>query len=131
MSNLASIVYAQIDTENNIVSVNSSDFLSSLTGWMQIDSGVGDKYHHAQNNYFSKSIVTGKGIYRYKYIDSVVTEKTDAEIEAEESVIIAPETAEEKISALESKLGGDSEVYNVEQQLASIRLALLDIVLNG
>ena len=44
------IVYAKTDEQGCIIGVNSSDFVEA--GWgVQIDSGEGDKYHHAQGNY--------------------------------------------------------------------------------
>ena len=38
---------------NGKVEYNSSAFLTDLTGWELIDEGVGDKYLHAQHNYFA------------------------------------------------------------------------------
>ena len=40
-------VYIQIDDASRIVAINSSAFLSSTEGWVAIDSGLGDRYHHA------------------------------------------------------------------------------------
>ena len=85
-------VYIQTDSSGGITAVNSSAFLSDTSGWTQIDEGSGDKYHHAQGNYFDKSAITGKGIYRYKLVDGAVVEKTDEEITAEEN---PTQTAEE------------------------------------
>lgn len=45
-------VYIVIDGKNRIVSVDSSAFISDNTGWLQIDEGTGDRFHHAQGNYF-------------------------------------------------------------------------------
>lgn len=59
-------VYVKLDDQNLIISVNSSAFLPDVTGWTEIDSGYGDKYHHAQGNYFPKPIMDERGIYRYK-----------------------------------------------------------------
>lgn len=42
-------VYAKINESGSIVETNSSAFLSDTTGWVQIDEGIGDRYHHAQN----------------------------------------------------------------------------------
>lgn len=60
-------VYVKIDNQNRITAINSNAFLSSLDGWTEIDSGFGDKYHHAQGNYFDKPIMDERGIYRYEY----------------------------------------------------------------
>ena len=87
-------VYIKTDG-TDIVAVNSSAFLTDLTDWVEIDSGQGDKYHHAQGNYFGKPIVTDTGIYRYKYVDGEIVEKTDQEIETEEANSPPPEPSME------------------------------------
>ena len=61
-------VYIVIDGKNRIVSVDSSVFISDTTGWLQIDEGTGDRYHHAQNNYFPKPKYDERGIPRYAYV---------------------------------------------------------------
>ena len=86
-------VYIKTDSQN-IVAVNSSAFLSDTDGWIEIDRGIGDRYHHAQGNYFPLPIVTDSGIYRYKY-DGEVVEKTAAEIETEEASLPPPEPSVE------------------------------------
>lgn len=74
------IVYAKIDSENRIISVNSSAFI--LPDWgTKIDQGYGDKYHHAQGNYFPQPIYTEDGIHRYKLEDGQAVERTEEEIE--------------------------------------------------
>lgn len=59
------IVYIKPDAQNRIGDVNSSAFLTDVDGWREIDSGFGDKYHHAQGNYFSKPLYDERGIKRY------------------------------------------------------------------
>lgn len=76
-------VYIKADTAGNIIDVNSSVFLHDITNWIEIDEGTGDKYAHAQGNYFKKSIIAEGGIYQYKLVDGTVVEKTAEEIEAE------------------------------------------------
>ena len=78
------IVYGKVNSNGCITAVNSSAFLDDTAGWVEIDSGFGDKYHHAQGNYFDKPIVTMGGAYRYKLIDGQVMECTEAEIKAQE-----------------------------------------------
>ena len=87
-------VYIKTDG-TDIVAVNSSAFLTDLTDWIEIDSGQGDKYHHAQGNYFPLPIVTDNGIYRYKYIDGEIVEKTAEEIATEEANLPPPEPSME------------------------------------
>lgn len=89
------IVYVKPNENNYITSVNSSAFLSDPTGWVEIDRGNGDKYHHAQGNYFPESIMTMGGAYRYKLVDGEVVECTPEEIaqqeEANKPVPVEPE----------------------------------------
>lgn len=85
------IVYVKIDEQNRINAVNSSAFIFNIAGWIKIDEGIGDKYHHAQGNYFDKSIYTKQGIARYKLIDGKAVERTSEEIEADKPEPSAPQ----------------------------------------
>ena len=76
-------VYIKTDSDGNITDINSDIFIEDTENWIKIDEGTGDKYAHAQGNYFSESVITENGIYRYKYIDNEVVEKTAEEIENE------------------------------------------------
>lgn len=78
------IVYVKVNNSRYITAVNSSAFLEDVTGWTEIDGGYGDKYHHAQGNYFPKPIMTMGGAYCYKLVDGEVVECTDEEIAAQE-----------------------------------------------
>ena len=77
------IVYIKTDTENRIISINSSAFLFDTTGWTQIDEGIGDKFHHAQGNYLEKGLMDDNGCYNYKLVSGVVVERTQEEKQAE------------------------------------------------
>lgn len=79
------IVYAKPNESDYITAVNSSEFLTDTTGWVEIDRGYGDKYHHAQGNYFPEPIVTDGGAYRYKLVDGVPVECTAEEIAQQET----------------------------------------------
>ena len=83
-------VYVEIDTQSRITAVNSDAFLPDTTDWTQIDEGDGDKYHHAQGNYFSQPITTIEGVYRYKLADGEVIERTAEEIQADIDAIPPP-----------------------------------------
>ena len=78
------IVYVKTDSDGYITAVNSSAFLEDVTEWVEIDSGYGDKYHHAQGNYFPGPIMTFGGAYCYKLIDGEVMECTAEEIKSQE-----------------------------------------------
>lgn len=77
------IVYAKIDEKNRITDINSSAFILDISEWTEIDSGEGDRFHHAQGNYFPKPLTDENGVYRYKYADGIVSERTAEEIEME------------------------------------------------
>lgn len=98
-------VYAKPNSDGYITAVNSSAFLADTEGWVEIDRGAGDKYHHAQGNYFPKSIYTESGVYRYKLVGGKGTECTAEEIARQEAAIPQPEpstTLESRVEALES-----------------------------
>ena len=78
------IVYVKINSVGYITAVNSSAFLTDLTGWTEIDSGTGDKYHHAQGNYLPGPLMTDGGAYRYKLVNSKPVECTPEEIAEQE-----------------------------------------------
>lgn len=60
-------VYARVNENNEIIEVGSSIFIKDLTGWIKIDEGYGDKYAHAQSQYFDKPLRNDDGTYNYKY----------------------------------------------------------------
>lgn len=77
-------VYVKSNSNNYITAINSSAFLTDFTNWIKIDNGSGDKYHHAQSNYFPESIWTDSGAYRYKLVDGAVVKCTEEEIKEQE-----------------------------------------------
>lgn len=77
------IVYVKTDDANRITAVNSSTFLTDTDGWTEIDSGYGDKYHHAQGNYFPQPLYDERGICRYKLVDGKPMERTQEEMDAD------------------------------------------------
>lgn len=92
------VVYVQTDTSGRITAVNSSAFVPSDWG-VKIDSGAGDKYHHAQGNYFELPIYTEDGIPRYKLADGQAVERTMEEIAADRAAIVQPVTPMEQMRA--------------------------------
>lgn len=82
-------VYALIDESGNIKAVNSSIFLKETYDWIEIDAGEGNRYAHAQMCYFDKSLTDENGIYRYKYTNEEIKEKTIEEIRKEAEVLTA------------------------------------------
>ena len=117
-------VYIRVDKSGNIVAINSDAFIQDFTGWVEIDSGLGDKFHHAQGHYFDKPIMTMDGVYRYKLVGNKPKEKTSAEIEADmptpvlsfadvikqkykDKAKIKPLTDKERLARLEELAGVD------------------------
>lgn len=96
------IVYVRPDENVYITAVNSSEFLSDTTGWVEIDRGYGDKYHHAQGNYFETPIITEGGAYRYKLVDGEVVECTAEEIAKQEEALkpVPAPTTDDVLNAL-------------------------------
>ena len=93
------IVYVKPNSSGYITAVNSSEFLSDTTEWVEIDSGYCDKYHHAQGNYFPESIITEGGAYRYKLVDGVPVECTAEEIASQEEANKTKTVAPRNITA--------------------------------
>lgn len=90
-------VYAKMGKNGAITAINSSAFLSDVTGWTEIDEGEGDKYHHAQNNYLSAGLTDENGIFNYKLTDGKLMLRTAEEKTPElERVTTAQEIAELK-----------------------------------
>lgn len=79
------IVYVKTDAAGRIIAVNSSEFLTDVTDWTEIDRGHGDRYHHAQSNYFGEPIITDGGACRYKLVDGIPAECTAEEIAQQET----------------------------------------------
>ena len=85
------IVYARTDEDNRIIGIASSAFLSDATGWAQIDSGFGDRYHHAQGNYLPKPLMDDRGICRWKLEDGRAVERSEEEMDADYAARPTPE----------------------------------------
>lgn len=98
------IVYVRTNSDGYITTVNSSAFLPDTTGWVQIDNGYGDKYHHAQGHYFTQPIITYSGAYRYKLVDDKPVECTAEEIAAQEEALkpVPTPSLENRVDVLES-----------------------------
>lgn len=94
-------VYIKVDENNNITEINSSAFVSDTTGYIEIDEGIGDKYHHAQNHYLDKPLVDEYGRYNYQYIDEEVVEVAD---DSKPSVPPSEPTTQERLASTESAI---------------------------
>ena len=65
-------VYIKVNSNNQITEINSEIFIKDFTGWTEIDSGFGDKYAHAQSQYFDRPLVSEEDKFNYKYVDGVI-----------------------------------------------------------
>lgn len=104
-------VYVKTDEEGRVIAVNSSAFLSSLEGWQEIDSGFGDRYHHAQGNYLDQPIMDDRGIYRYKLEAGKPVERTQEEMDADYTPPVPQPDPMERIAALEEQLAAYEAAY--------------------
>lgn len=104
-------VYVHTDDDNRIIAINSDAFLPSLDGWVKIDEGYGDKYHHAQNNYFLQPIRDRRMIFRYKLVDGVPEERTQEEMDIDYVQPTPVVSDNERISALEETLASYETAY--------------------
>lgn len=104
MDDFSYVVYAKTDDQQRITEVNSSAFVGEDWG-VEIDRGVGDKYHHAQGNYFPQSVYTMDGFPRYKLVDGKPVERTEEEIQADRDAMPpSPPTQEERLAAMEQAI---------------------------
>ena len=76
-------VYIRTNTSGKVTAVNSSVFIENTEGWLKIDEGIGDKYAHAQGNYFEKPLIDEKGLHNYVWENETIREATKEEKEAE------------------------------------------------
>lgn len=106
-------VYVRTDDRGRITAINSSAFVSPDWG-TEIDSGLGDKYHHAQGHYLDGPLYTDDGIPRYKLEDGQAVERTEEEIAADRALLPEPEPTEaEKLRR---------RVAELENQILTMRL---------
>lgn len=103
------LVYIRVDDAGRVVDINSSAFLDDTDGWVQIDSGYGDRFHHAQGNYLPGPLMDERGVYRYKLVDGQAVERTQAEMDADYTPPAPVLTAEEMLEAM---MGGIRDANN-------------------
>lgn len=76
-------VLVRTDSAGRVVAINSSAFVQDASGWVQIDSGHGDRYHHAQGNYLPGPLTDERGVYRYRLEDGTIVERTAEEMDGD------------------------------------------------
>ena len=95
-------VLVRVDNAGRITAINSSAFVQDASGWVEIDSGWGDRYHHAQGNYLPGPLMDERGVYRYKLVDGKVAERTQEEMDADYTPPEQRPTTEQRVDALET-----------------------------
>lgn len=95
-------VLVRVDSEGRVVEINSSAFVPETDGWVEIDSGFGDRYHHAQGNYLPLPLMDERGIYRYKLVDGKPIERTAEEMDGDYTPPEQKPTTEQRVDALET-----------------------------
>ena len=103
-------VYVKTNEQNLITAINSSDFLFDVSGWVKIDEGEGDKYHHAQGNYLPKPILNEEGQLRYKLEDGKIIELTEEELEANKLSDVRQEKLAELSQACNQAINAGTQV---------------------
>ena len=76
-------VYIKIDSENRVTAVKSEIFISDTSDWVEIDNGDGVRFVHAQGNYLPKPITDENGVYRFKFENGAICERSEGEMAAD------------------------------------------------
>ena len=121
-------VYVKLD-ENNCIAVVESDLtLKDTTGYVQIDEGTGDKYAHAQGNYFprDKPLRDSQGRGNYKYVNNEVVELTNEEKESLFPTLVQQPTEQQILNAklLQDNANMQLELEQQKQLNAQILLQI-------
>lgn len=90
-------VMIRVDDDSFIIEINSDAFVSDTSGWIEIDSGTGDRYHHAQNHYLPRPLTDDRGIFQYKLCDGEIVERTAEEMDADYAARPKPEPTNEEL----------------------------------
>lgn len=119
-------VYIKVDEFNRVIDINSSMFLSDTNDYICIDEGFDyPKYPHAQNNYLDKPLYTHDGIPQYIYIDGLISERTEEEINDDRASIVIPLSLDERVETAENDIL-DLDDYTMEL-LYQVCLLQLDV----
>lgn len=114
-------VYVKTDDQGRILAVNSDAFINDVEGWTLIDEGNGDKYHHAQGNYFDKPLKTFENVSQYKIENGEVVERTEEEIQADIEPQEEIPATEDRLAALEQAgLERDSALMELAEMISTL-----------
>lgn len=116
MENTVYRVYAIVDESSRINDINSNFFLDDVSNWVQIDEGTGDRYHHAQNNYFPAPLYDDRGIPRYAYVTDGSPRWRERMQEEMDGDYVEPDpgtSLEDRVGAVEIKTGDLEEALDM------------------
>lgn len=120
-------VYIKVNEIGAVISINSSAFIHDFENWILLEENVfGDRGHHAQGNYFEKSLIDFEGCHNYYYIDNAILEATPEQKAAEKAGFPKPgpspmETLQQKNHLLEA------QVQALSTQQAFIEDCLIEV----
>ena len=103
-------VFIKTDSKNRITAVDSEIFISDTSGWMEIDKCDGDKCSHAQGNYFPKHVMDENGVYRYKFENGEISERSADEMAADMPAHEYSVSTEQRLEAMENAM---EEIINI------------------
>lgn len=103
-------VFLRADSAGKVLAVESSAFLPDTVpaDWVRVDEGAGDRYHHAQGNYFAQPLMNMDGTHAYVLASGKVRAATAEELAAERAALAAGAqarpTVEARVAATETRL---------------------------
>ena len=115
-----------------MTAVQSSAFLPETDGWTAVDAGDGDRYAHAQGNYFPLPVWDEQGAARYKVCSAAQAEEERAQVvtvfrQGDELLCVAVRPQEERnadYSTAEHVLSDAQRIAALEDELAAARILL-------
>ena len=97
-------VYIRVDDAGCVTAIQSDAFLHDTEGWQLLDEGMGDRFHHAQNNYLPLPLTDDRGAYRYRLDGGVLVQRTEADMALDDVVVEQPVSMENRVRQLEEAL---------------------------
>ena len=97
-------VYVLLDERNRVLRCEGGYTTpADLTGWTEIDEGMGDRYNLCQSHYFDGGLYTTDGIPRYKCDGTQAVERTEEELEADRAALPVPEETPTQLDRVEAQ----------------------------
>lgn len=103
-------VYIQTDDRQRAVDINSDIFLADTDGWIEVDEGEGDKYAHAQGNYFDPPLLEEHGVPLWAWDGEQVVRRSDEDVQADIDALPPPlpSLLDEMQAVIDTLMGRDS-----------------------